>query len=517
MSRIKSAYHFVGIMLFPFLACVCTYGQAGALDPSFSSDGKVTTSFTPTVDYGSDIGVQSDEKIIVGGIVEIGSQFDLALLRYHNNGVLDSTFGINGLVTTNIGVSDDYSYTIAIQSDDKIIMGGYTRISPFPDFCLVRYLPNGILDTSFGVNGIVTTDFAGSTDEGIDMAIQPDGKIVLAGNTFSLYMDFAIARYNSDGSIDSTFGFNGMNTMDFNSDNDFVHSMALQQDGKIVVVGQVYGSFGSNMGIARFNANGSYDFSFSSDARLSVGFGFTQAVAHSVAVQTDGKIVLVGSTNNGTDDDLAIARIEPNGTLDAGFDSDGQVLVDFSGATDLGRSVVIQNDGFIIFSGHTNSGTGNDFFVGRVRPDGSMDVSFDADGIVTTDFGLDDVSVCSYLQPDGRILIGGYVSNWPDNDFAVARYLTGYLGVENIKDDAQVVIFPNPFTNVIGINLKDPTINPLETEIRIFDVHGKVVWKQNLIDYMQYLSLDLNSGFYYYDLNNLQTGMIISSGKLIAN
>ena len=205
------------------------YNENGSLDNSFGSSGKV---INDSVDSRS-VTLQSDNKIIVAG--------DSGLVRYNENGSLDNSFGLSGKVTTGFGVN-----SVIVQNDNKILVaGGATNSNGNGDFALVRYNENGSLDTSFGSSGKVTTDFTGYTDIGISLALQSDGKILLAGNTDDnngngnnyVDYDFAIVRYNLNGSLDSSFGINGKYTIDIGSNYDYCRSVTVQSDGKIIMAG----------------------------------------------------------------------------------------------------------------------------------------------------------------------------------------------------------------------------------------------------------------------------------------
>ena len=210
------------IILIALLIARKVNAQDGQLDMSFADSGKVINSIGSTADIGwSDEAhstlIQSDGKIIAIGFASDGSQTFFALTRYNQNGIIDSTFGINGVDTTAIGYSDDKAYSALIQPDGKIIAAGYATENYLHVFSLVRYNKDGSRDNTFGINGIVTTAVDKSDDKIFSIAIQQDGKIVAAGTSYeginnqNVYV-LALARYNPDGSLDNTFGTNGMVT-----------------------------------------------------------------------------------------------------------------------------------------------------------------------------------------------------------------------------------------------------------------------------------------------------------------
>jgi uncharacterized delta-60 repeat protein len=177
----------------------------------------------------------------VAGQARISGGFDAALARYNSNGTLDASFGTGGTVTTDFAGFNDEASSVAVQPDGKIVVAG--QAGPYVnrnfDFALARYNSNGTLDASFGTSGKATTDFAGSSDQPSSLALQGDGKIVVAGQTFvGGVHDFAVARYNSNGTLDTSFGTSGKATTDFAGSDDRPSSVAVQPDGNIVVAGQ---------------------------------------------------------------------------------------------------------------------------------------------------------------------------------------------------------------------------------------------------------------------------------------
>jgi uncharacterized delta-60 repeat protein len=388
--------------------------------PSFSvGDGKVTTDLQ-WHDYGYSIIVQTDGQILVAGY-SYGDHYDFALARYHPDGTLDATFSGNGKINTDFG-SYDYSYGVAIQTDGKILMAGYTWNGSNDDFALARYNPDGSLDTTFSGDGKLTTDFGGY-DWGRSLAVQADGKILVVGTAQILDAwnvgnnDFALARYNPDGSLDTTFSGDGKVTTGFVdgwSDNeDSGRSIAVQADGKILVAGS--SDSGSNdFALVRYNPDGSLDTTFSSDGKLTTDFGNDDS-GYSVVVQADGKILVAGQSGN----NFALARYNPDGTLDTSFDGDGRLTT----ANGSGQSVAVQADGKILVAGSSYNGSNIDFALVRYNPNGSLDTTFSGDGKVTTAIGSGDDSGHSItVQADGKILVAGESGNGSNSDFALVRY-----------------------------------------------------------------------------------------------
>ncbi len=399
----------------------------GDLDPTFGTAGKVTTDFFGHADGASAVAVQSDGKIVAAGFSDLSGNFDndFALSRYNSDGTLDISFDADGKVTTPILSGIDQANAVAIQSDGKIVAAGaaYHGTTLSYDFALARYNSNGSLDNSFDADGKVVTDFLSGSDGAFALAIQSDGKIVAVGYATDPSLSrnyFALARYNSNGSLDTTFGGgDGLVTTDFGN-NAYGYGMAIQSNGKIVVAGYLYlGAGNEDFALARYNADGSLDHTFSGDGLVTTDFFGSYDTAYTLAIQTDGKIVAAGYAYHGTNsNDFALARYLSDGNLDTTFSGNGKVFTDF-GSDDDAFAIAIQSNGKIVAGGRTGTSAAQDFALARFTPNGSLDSTFSGDGKVTTDFsgGYDEARAMA-IQGDGKIVAAGYGGN----DFALARY-----------------------------------------------------------------------------------------------
>ncbi|MFN9367078.1 MAG: delta-60 repeat domain-containing protein, partial [Planctomycetota bacterium] len=311
--------------------------------PTFlSGDGIVTTAIGTGSDQGWYTAVQADGKIVVGGWVHNGINNDVALVRYNADGSLDTSFGSGGMVTTAIGTSSDQGYSVTVQADGKIVVGGYARIGSTDDFALVRYNADGSLDTSFGTGGMVTTAIGTSSDIAYRVTLQPDGKIVVGGYArIGSTDDFALVRYNANGTLDTSFGTGGMVTTAIGTGNEYAYSVPLLADGKIVVAG--YSNF--DIALVRYNADGSLDTSFGTGGKVTTAIGTGTDIAYSVTLQADGKIVVGGYAAIGSTLDFALVRYNANGSLDTSFGTGGKVTTAIGTSTDIAYSVTVQADG----------------------------------------------------------------------------------------------------------------------------------------------------------------------------
>lgn len=289
------------------------YSSDGSLDTGFGNNGFVATSVGFDSSVVHDLAVQADGKIVTAGktyeLFYDGFGFSIkaltfALARYNSDGSLDTGFGSNGTVITDIAAgAPEEASTVSLQADGKIVAAGYALVAGTAlDFALARYNIDGTLDSTFGSNGIVTTHL-NSGAKARDIAVQADGKIAVAGFTTSsgTGSDFALVRYNTDGSLDTAFGNNGRVITDFDNDNDYAHAIGIQSDGKIVVAGNVsilvypqqFRRFAA--GLVRYNTNGQPDPTFGNSGQVVTQVGESTTYASDLAIQPDGKILVAGT------------------------------------------------------------------------------------------------------------------------------------------------------------------------------------------------------------------------------
>jgi uncharacterized delta-60 repeat protein len=325
---------------------VIRYNINGTLDTSFGVGGKVTTPIGNPAwggDFAYKVGVQDDGKIVVSGSNSTltGSLYksrDFAVVRYNSDGSLDNSYGSGGVVTTSVGDNDDQGVVQYIQSDGKVLVGGWSETSAnsVTDFSLVRYNSDGSLDSSFGSGGKLITPVGSSWDHAKGLAVQSDGKIIQAGSvadyqTINGMLEaspgYAIVRYNSDGSRDNLFGNNGVASIKIGVTNN-LESIILQPDGKILLGGWSSTISGPSpawdFSIARFNSDGTLDTTFNNTGFLLLDFNGGGDYLFDMKLRSDGVIVAVGFTESNARDDLAVALIGTNGEDDL----DGTIRVD---------------------------------------------------------------------------------------------------------------------------------------------------------------------------------------------
>jgi uncharacterized delta-60 repeat protein len=363
------------LLLLGFPASALAAG--GQLDSSFGGDGKVTTHFAAGSNgEAAAVAIQDDGKIVTAGgsYIPDTSASQFALARYNSDGSLDSSFGGDGKVRTNFGGdSDARASAVAIQADGKIVAVGISFVGD-QRFALARYNSDGSLDPSFGGDGKVITHFAeGSIDTAAAVAIQADGRIVAAGATFIpagvSTSRFALARYDTDGTLDGSFGDDGKVTSQFAGES-YALGVAIQADGKIVAAGTSIVSH-RRFALARYDTDGTLDGTFGGDGTGKIRTRFANGSgdgALAVAIQSDQRILAVGSSRGASHVRFALARYDTDGTLDASFgeDGSGKIRTHFADGTDDGASAVaIQANGKIVAAGYSRGASHRRFALAR--------------------------------------------------------------------------------------------------------------------------------------------------------
>lgn len=480
----------------------------GTLDTSFGTNGKTTTDL-----YGYqeifNMAIQSDGKSVLVGRSKTGSNYNFCVFRYNTNGTIDTSFGTNGATSIDMKGNGgfDEARAIVIQPDGKIVVGGSAGLETNNGTChfgLVRLNTNGTLDTTFGTAGKTSFPVGTSTspDNRIyNLTLQPDGKIIAIGEASSpgTFDDFAIVRLNTDGSLDSDFSNDGKTTVSFVNLNDKALKTLLQPDGKIIVAG----SASSDLGIVRFFDDGSIDTSFGTNGKIlletsETDFSFTLS---NLEFQADGKIILLGTVSG----DVALRRINVDGTIDTTFGVNGKVKTDIDNtSTDSGSTgLLIQPDGNIIATAMCSTGSVNYFGILRYTSAGVLDNTFSNDGKVLTNFlsGFNTATSVA-LQADGKLLVSGFTGFTGQTHSAIARYNTGVNLGTSIFDATTIKVYPNPTLN--EVNIESTIIDLTNQNYSVVDQIGKTVLLgklnnqiNNKIDLSQ-----LNSGVYFIKIAN---------------
>ena len=419
----------------------------GDLDPTFEADGMIRTQVgNGKSASAAEVVVQSDGKLVVGGGAERKKSvaLDFALVRYHANGSVDKSFGKKGRVLTSIK-NDASIAAVALQADGKIVAAGGAADQPSnSSIALARYLPDGSPDFSFSTDGIVTTDIGSWLDYALDVAIDQDGKIVVAGvswsNLLNPQFDILVARYNTNGTLDTSFNGDGIAIVPVLAGNDYAHAVAIQADNKIVVGGSAENGSHPDAALLRFTTSGDLDPTFGGGDGIvttpfALGTAFSDIKIRTVGAQEQivGGGFVVIDRQSGPDEDFFLAAYDTTGTLLGGFGAGGITTAAIGARDDACNHISVQTDGKIVAAGYAEQQNASDFAVARFTSGGTRDTSFGFNGARTTHFkgvgarSSDDEAFGSAIQQNGAIvLVGrtglGFRARRERDRFALARY-----------------------------------------------------------------------------------------------
>ena len=470
-------------LLFTLAGIILHAQQPGDLDLTFGDQGFTHTTET-NMGFARAMAIQPDDKIVVAG-----GTGNFGVMRFLADGGIDQSFGVNaGLTQIDLG-TDHYVYATLVQPDGKILVAGYANDGMNQkDFAIIRLTTDGWLDEDFSDDGMLIFSFGSQEDECRAIELQPDGKIVLTGYAFSgMNKDLALARLNPDGSFDTTFSTDGKLTLDLLGADDIPTCIAVQPDGKIVVGGYFYNtsSLYCTYGAVRFKASGDIDNSFGNNGIVTIDISSHNDMAQDIAIQSDGKIVLAGQSD-GTNVDYSAVRLLPNGALDTTFNTDGKFTTPIGSGSDYGRSVAVQNDGKILIGGSVRMGSFEDVGIVRLTPDGNLDTTFSTDGKINTPV-VNGISIFNIaLQSNGKIIAVGGSAGY--RMFA-ARYLTttSGLGIET-RDAATFSFYPNPAKSHIQFSSE-------VSDVSIYDANGRTVLQDYAAEHLDISGLA--KGFYF--------------------
>lgn len=481
-----------------------TNAQSGVLDPSFGNDGVVITAISPKYNFTETTFVQADGKILVAGHAGTNATFQMTVVRYNTDGSLDSSFGNDGSVRFPVGPLKSFVTDLVQQPDGKILVGGRTWDDISGNFALVRLNEDGSFDTTFGTNGIshITTS---ENDVAETISLLDDGKILLAGYREN---NFTIAKFNADGSIDTTFGVNGWTVLIYTEGSSYIRDMAVQNDGKIVVSGfALNGDNRYQIAAARLNVDGSLDNSFGTNGKVIFNVGDWNDFSEGLALQADGKILIGGHkwiASNPLKNDLVVVRLNTDGSIDNSYGTNGAASARLVDGNNYSTSMVLQADQKPILVGFTTLDGEYNMAMVRFNSDGSTDNTFgeNSDGMVSLDIdGREDYAMAVALQADDKIIVAGhaYTSSQTESEFVVTRFQNdGTAGTEDFQN-IDFRLYPNPANAHITVELSDVSST---YKLEMFDVLGKKVYaseiqKSGIIDVSSFAS-----GTYLVKLNS---------------
>ncbi len=420
--------------------CALRYNANGTLDNSFNGSGTVITPVGIGNDYANALVLQADGKLILAGYCNNGARNDFCAVRYNANGTLDTSFNGTGIVITSIGTGSNNGNAVILQPDGKIVLAGSCLNGTSYSFCALRYNTDGSLDTSFNLTGKVITAVGNRVGYAAGLAVQPDGKLLLAGQCLgSSDYDFCAVRYLSDGTLDT--GFNGSGTIitPVGNSTDWANAIVLQPDGKIVLAGFCNDGTKDDFCALRYKPNGVLDVTFNGTGSVITPVVAGIVGANAVVLQPDGKLVLAGRCQNGAANDFCALRYNSNGALDTAFNGTGIVVTPVGTGSDNSNALALQPDGKLVLVGNCANGANDTFCAVRYEggPFGYRNCSLDIDGdgavLVTTD-SLIHARIA--LGITGPAVIGGitFAPNATRNTWPLIRdYLVTQCGMSLVQ------------------------------------------------------------------------------------
>jgi len=401
---------------------------AGLLDPTFGVGGRVSTAFpAPADDRCSATAVDSLDRVILAGsstdVTTNNSYF--TLVRFMPNGALDTTFGGTGRVSFAFGVNENHATAVTVDSQDRVIVAGYTNDGTNIKIAVARLNSSGVLDTSFDSDGKQTIVVGAGGAKAQGLAIDSQGRIVLAGSTnVGPHDDFAIVRLTASGALDLSFDGDGKQIFDIGGSNSTASSLAIDSQDRIIAAGQSYNGSHYGFAVARLNNSGALDSNFDGDGKQWFAYGTDDEGASSVAVDSLDRVIIGGTANFGIGAQIAVVRLTSVGAVDSMFDGDGAQTI-YTSSYGGASSIAVDSQDRVLVAGGTSNTNNADFAVARLTTTGILDTTFDSDGIKSIDFGGDDDAASVAMASQGRVVIAGnryYPSyQFGNSDFALAR------------------------------------------------------------------------------------------------
>ena len=501
------------IKILPFILLFSTFSmfsQGGSLDTSFGTGGKVVTSINSGADIAYATVLQSDGKILVSGTTNSSiSGKDFFCIRYNTNGTLDTSFGTNGIATFDLqGGSDDVAYAMSLLSDGNIILAGFSDDGSNKNAAIIRITTSGTLDTTFGTSGKVYTEFiSGRADEIKVIKVHAlTGNLIVGGTSSatSTNSQGVIARYTSNGVLDTNFNTTGIVTLPNASGNGtyyhIIEDLAVKSNGKISAIGWINQqglSWSANHYGCRLNSNGTLDTTFSTDGVIVTNGGFNgDDKSFSLILNSDDSFLFAGGGYlTDLQYDFFLGLYNSSG-------STAQGKASFNFAT-LNKDIIygsgLDSTGKIVLVGSSVASVSSSTFgLARVNSDYTVDTSFGTSGKVTTTFGTNTTNEAfdTAIQSDDKIIAVGYTGN----DIAIARYHATTLSANDFESNS-ITMYPNPVKNEVTIDLSNK-LDFLEKEFQIFDLNSRIIFEGKINEILNTIDVSsLQKGMYFIKID----------------
>ncbi len=460
MKIIKLKVSFFALLPLLVTVFVSSSYAAGALDTTFGNNGFTLTDFKVGNDQAYGLVETKDGKILAVGYSNNGAETEntnIALARYNSDGTLDTSFGVEGQVSVDVSGENDMARAIALEADGKIVVGGYTTTGGDEDFVVLRFTSDGFLDTNFNGTGQLVVDISTGNEQLYGLAVLSNGNILAAGVSTETSTQAVIVQITSTGSLDTGFGTDGIAKPVSSAMSPF--ALAVEEGGTILLAGSTTSDTQKKGALVRLTSSGVLDTSFGTSGIATIEGGTSESVVYGLALQSDKKIVIAGGVDDGTQNELFVARYDINGQLDTSFAGDG-LVVESLGFDNVANGVAIGTDETIYITGYGFNGSNKDFILVHYGADGNLldlsllpsttqksstdsssisisplSVEKSSQGVISpttktssskvllTEVGAyDDIGRAVVVQADGSVLAAGSSDNGTDTDFTVLRF-----------------------------------------------------------------------------------------------